>query len=78
MRLARLASASGNAAGWWTWADRVMARCANGHAAQLDHSIAVDGTVSPSLECPEPGCTFHEFVQLVDWDGRVVQPRAAP
>lgn len=31
------------------------------------HSIAEDGTVSPSVVCPRPGCTFHEFVRLADW-----------
>ena len=42
--------------------------CANGHAAFLDdHEIAADGTVSPSLVCPEDGCDFHEFVKLEGW-----------
>lgn len=28
------------------------------------HSIAEDGTVSPSVVCD---CGFHEYVKLVDW-----------
>lgn len=31
------------------------------------HSIANDGSVSPSYVCPQPGCTFHEAVKLGDW-----------
>ena len=31
------------------------------------HTIASDGTLSPSLVCPFPPCTFHEFVRLLDW-----------
>jgi hypothetical protein len=31
----------------------------------LDHDIAEDGTVSPSLDCPV--CVFHDFVKLERW-----------
>ncbi len=31
-----------------------------------DHSIAPDGTVNPSLVCPE-GCGWHVFGRLVGW-----------
>ena len=31
------------------------------------HSIADDGTVSPSVVCPY-GCEFHEFITLEGWD----------
>jgi hypothetical protein len=42
--------------------------CANGHSAHLaDHSIAPDGTVLPSLFCPEEGCTWHQHVKLLGW-----------
>ncbi len=59
-----------------TWAKAKMADgqptalacCAKGHIASLsDHDIAADGAVTPSLVCPEEGCTFHEFVQLDGW-----------
>lgn len=33
------------------------------------HSIAPDGTVTPSVVCPWRGCSFHEFVKLTEWDG---------
>ena len=32
-----------------------------------DHNINAVGSVSPSVVCPHPGCTFHEFVQLQGW-----------
>ncbi len=42
--------------------------CAQEYA--LDHEIAEDGTVSPSLDCPTEGCSFHDYAQLVDWPPR--------
>lgn len=39
----------------------------NGHALLLDHEIADDGTVTPSVECPIEGCGFHENVRLIGW-----------
>jgi hypothetical protein len=47
--------------------------CPFGHGATLAkniHTIAEDGAVSPSVICPraeDEGCTFHEFVKLLDW-----------
>jgi hypothetical protein len=38
-----------------------------GREAMLDHEIAADGTVSPSVQCPFPGCSFHDQVQLLGW-----------
>jgi hypothetical protein len=34
------------------------------------HSIAQDGTVSPSVVCPVEGCGFHEFIKLEEWIGK--------
>lgn len=34
----------------------------------LDHDVADDGTVRPSLDCPVPGCDFHEHVRLERWE----------
>lgn len=31
------------------------------------HAIRRDGEVSPSVVCPFPPCTFHEFVRLDGW-----------
>lgn len=31
----------------------------------LDHQIAEDGTVSPSVDCPD--CSFHEHIRLEGW-----------
>ena len=33
----------------------------------LDHEIAADGVVTPSLDCPTEDCDFHYIVQLVGW-----------
>jgi hypothetical protein len=52
-------------AGW-----SAMAVCSNGHRGALDdHVIADDGTVSPSVVCPEKGCGFHDHIQLEGWLG---------
>lgn len=60
-----------------TWKPVTMAKgngrsalfsCSNGHPGSLfDHSISEDGTVTPSVVCPEDGCTFHEHIRLVGW-----------
>lgn len=47
--------------------------CSNGHdGALLDHEIASDGTVTPSVVCngiPDgEGCDFHEMVKLEGWE----------
>ncbi len=45
-------------------------KCGNGHIAGLeDHTIAADGTVSPSLDCPEKGCDWHVMARLCGWAG---------
>lgn len=36
-------------------------------ATLVDHEIADDGTVSPSVECPHDGCRWHVFVKLNGW-----------
>lgn len=35
-------------------------------ASMSDHSIADDGTVTPSVVCPFE-CGFHDYVKLLDW-----------
>jgi len=45
--------------------DQALYTCPNGHTGLLDHEIAVDGTVSPSVVCTE--CDFHDFIRLLDW-----------
>lgn len=35
---------------------------------RLDHKIADDGTVNPSVQCWADSCGFHEHVRLVGWD----------
>lgn len=46
-----------------------MVSCTRGHVASLSgHIIATDGTVSPSLVCPEAGCDWHVMAKLVGWE----------
>ncbi len=56
---------------WWLWsmrgAWRVLFKCSNGHQGTLQHEIDAEGRVSPSCQCPEPGCSFHEHIRLLDW-----------
>ena len=45
------------------------AYCVNGHFAVLSaHEIAPDGTVTPSVVCPEDECDWHEMVRLDGWE----------
>ena len=54
---------------WEHWRGKVLASCPQcGGVAVLDHAVAADGTVSPSMECPYAGCEFHESVRLVGWE----------
>ncbi len=42
--------------------------CDKGHWCSLtNHTIAADGTVTPSLVCPTEDCGWHVFLRLVDW-----------
>ncbi len=57
---------------WWPLTDgsqkSASVKCPEcGLVCVLDHSISDDGTVAPSLVCPEPECSWHVFVQLVGW-----------
>jgi hypothetical protein len=43
--------------------------CPNGHTLTLrNHAVMASGYVIPSVVCPTPGCKFHEFVYLDQWD----------
>lgn len=46
-----------------------------GQVAQLQHEIALDGLVSPSVQCPAR-CGFHENVRLKDWTDPQTVPQA--
>lgn len=59
---------------WWPVVDARAERrtasifcpeCKRG--AHLNHDIAADGTVTPSVVCPHPGCTWHVMVKLAGW-----------
>lgn len=34
-----------------------------------EHVIASDGTVRPSVECPNASCSFHATIRLDAWGG---------
>jgi hypothetical protein len=38
-----------------------------GIASLAQHDIADDGTVSPSVVCPDAACDWHEHIRLDDW-----------
>jgi hypothetical protein len=51
--------------------DLALTTCGSGHTLRMVsdvHTIAADGTVTPSYVCVATGCTFHEMVRLVGWD----------
>ena len=51
--------------------DMAMTTCANGHTLRMAsdvHTIASDGTVTPSVVCTVTGCSSHVMVRLVGWD----------
>ena len=45
----------------------VWIRCQCGDVLSLDHDIAADGTVSPSLWHDSPGCGWHIHGKLEGW-----------
>lgn len=67
--------------GWGWWRGFLMLECPHGHRNRIGlhkdgHSVAADGTVTPSLVCPggaeigtPPLCTWHEWGRLVGWNG---------
>lgn len=61
---------------WHRYVNSVWIRCPKcSYAAALDHEIAADGTVTPSVECPS-GCGFHDAVKLADWVPPIQTPGA--
>lgn len=44
--------------------------CDRNHRLVLTgHRISAGGEVYPSVVCRAPGCSYHEYVRLLDWDG---------
>lgn len=54
---------------WFLRHGQPWLKCPRGHIARFNHEISDDGTVSPSVVCPEQGCRFHEMIRLLDWSG---------
>jgi len=71
------------------WAELCCPGCGRVAMVGSNHTVAKDGTVSPSDVCPydaeyvkrhdlhdEIACTFHEFIKLEDWDRPSTHRRA--
>lgn len=58
------------------WAELCCPGCGRVAMVGSNHTVATGGMVSPSDVCPFPPCTFHQFIQLADWD-RPSSPRRA-
>jgi hypothetical protein len=56
------------------WAEICCPGCGKVGMVGHNHTVADDGTVSPSDVCPYEPCAFHEFIVLDDW-GRPSTPR---
>lgn len=51
---------------WRTWRHLVYVTCPGcGIEGRLDHDVAADGKVTPSLDCPS--CDFHDMARLEGW-----------
>lgn len=52
---------------------RIVAKCPGcGIEGELDHAVDAQGVVTPSLECQNGPCNFHEMVRLDGWPGWIV------
>lgn len=50
-------------------------KCPNGHIGSLrNHSIAADGTVTPSVVCHDPECGWHVWARLDGWPPKPHRP----
>ncbi len=68
--LAHTGHLEGATSAWTLFDGHPVVCCGNGHRAGIpDHETADDGTITPSLKCPEEGCDWHEMAQLEDWPG---------
>lgn len=51
---------------WWHFGSKVIVRCPDcDGTASLEHDVAADGTIDPSLDCPS--CEFHDHAWLESW-----------
>lgn len=54
---------------WKPWMNgKIFLACPKcGQIGLLDHEVASDGMITPSVQCPKDGC-FHDNVKLVGWE----------
>jgi len=58
------------------WAELCCPGCGKVALLGRNHTVDANGTVHPSVVCPFPPCTFHEFIALDGW-ARPSTPRKA-
>ena len=68
---------------WQYWkssvGEKVTLVCPDcGKGYDLDHDVAANGVVSPSVDCPAAACSFHDNVTLVGWRAGPVARRGPP
>ena len=43
--------------------------CSNGHTGLLkEWEVTEEGIVSPSVDCTEDNCDFHDHIKLLGWE----------
>jgi hypothetical protein len=48
--------------------DRVLYTCPNGHTGRLNGwDVDLEGRVTPSVDCTQDGCDFHDHIRLLEW-----------
>ena len=53
---------------WRVFRGRIAVVCPKcGEWYRLNHAVSDAGVVNPSLDCPTPGCDFHEMGVLKDF-----------
>ena len=53
---------------WMRCKGKVIVSCPHcGYEYPLAHKVGHGGIVTPSLQCPCAGCSFHDFAILEGW-----------
>lgn len=53
---------------WTTGKKKILFSCPKcGEVGLLNHEVADDGKVTPSVQCMKLGCGFHDMITLDGW-----------
>lgn len=56
---------------WREWAGKIWVTCPDCcQNYALDHDVAADGSVTPSLDCPTTTCAWHVYAVLEGFSER--------